>query len=578
MILQALKSYYDRLAADPKSDIAPQGWAKMEIHFVLVINHQGVLVQIEDTREYHEKSLRGKVYLVPQPIKRSSGVASNLLWDSMTYVTDVIKTEGRNEEEIQKAGRRSIEQHVAFIQKVEGTLRDSVKKRACLKFLTAVDEPMLNQFAIWKEIVRTNANLAIRFVGDLYLYCQDEDVTSVYPATDTASDKHRCLVTGNLDTTSQLHTAIKGVYGAQSVGANIVSFNLDPFRSYGKKQGGNAPIGEQAMFAYTTALNTLLARESRQRMQIGDASTVFWSEKESAFESDFQQMFSEPPKDDPHANSQCIRSLFDSPKTGEYYNSKEPNIFYVLGLSPNAARLSIRFWLVGNIAEFALHIRQHFEDLRITKSAFEPEFYSIWRLLLQTAPKGKSENIPPNLSGDFMQAILLGTPYPHSLLVGVVRRIKSDSEARVNAVRASLIKAYLNRLLRCHPNPDEKELQMALDVDQASIGYQLGRLMATLEKIQEEANPVLNSTITDRYYGAACSTPVTVFGTLMRLMRYHMEKLETVGRKVYFEKLVGEITGHISEFPAHLGLYEQGKFAVGYYHQKQAFYTKKDSE
>jgi len=177
-----------------------------------------------------------------------------------------------------------------------------------------------------------------------------------------------------------------------------------------------------------------------------------------------------------------------------------------------------------------------------------------------------------------MQAILLGTPYPHSLLVGVVRRIKSDSEARVNAVRASLIKACLNRLLRCHPNPDEKDLQMALDVDQASIGYQLGRLMATLEKIQEEANPGLNSTITDRYYGAACSTPVTVFGTLMRLMRYHMEKLETVGRKVYFEKLVGEITGHISEFPAHLGLYEQGKFAVGYYHQKQAFYTKKDSE
>jgi len=242
MILQALKGYYDRLAADPKSDIAPHGWAKVEIPFVLVINLQGALVQIEDTREYHEKSLRGKVYLVPQPIKRSSGVASNLLWDSMTYVTGVIRTEGRNKAEIQKAGRRAVEQHIAFIQKVEGTLRDSVKKSACLEFLTAVDEPMLNQFAIWKDIVRTNANLAIRFVNDLCLYCQDKDVTSVYPVTNTGSDKHRCLITGNLDATSQLHTAIKGVYGAQSVGANIVSFNLDPFQSYGKKQGENAPI------------------------------------------------------------------------------------------------------------------------------------------------------------------------------------------------------------------------------------------------------------------------------------------------------------------------------------------------
>jgi len=578
MILQALKSYYDRLAADPKSDIAPQGWAKVEIPFILVINQQGTLVQIEDTREQREKSLRGKVFLVPQPIKRSSGVASNFLWDSMTYVTGVIKTEGRKKEEIQKATRRAIEQHVSFIHKVETTLYDSAKKRACLQFLNAVDESMLNQFSIWNDVVRANANLAIRFENDLYLYCQDKGVTSVYPSEETVLEKHRCLITGDLDITSQLHTAIKGVNGAQSVGANIVSFNLGPFQSYGKKQGENAPIGEKAMFTYTTALNTLLAHDSRQRMQIGDASTVFWSEKESTFETEFQQIFSEPPKDDPHANTQCIRSLFESPKTGEYYATNESNTFFILGLSPNAARLSIRFWLVGEISEFASNIRQHFEDLKIDKPLYEPEFYSIWRLLIQTAPQGESKNIPPNISSDLMHAILRGTPYPQSLLTGVIRRIKSDSETRVDAVRASLVKACLNRSLRCHPKVDEKELQMALDIDQASIGYQLGRLMATLEKIQEEANPGLNSTITDRYYGAACSTPVTVFGTLMRLMRYHMDKLGTSGRKIYFEKLIGEITGHISEFPAHLGLYEQGKFAVGYYHQKQAFYTKKDSE
>jgi len=578
MILQALTSYYDRLSADPHSDIASPGWAKVEIPFILVINQSGALVGIEDTREKGENGLHGKLFIAPQPVKRSSGIAANLLWDTMAYVTGLIKTEGLGKEEREKASSRAAEQHNAFMQRIAMTLRESPKKQACLRFLSVVDNSMVREFDQWDDIIRANANLGIRFQDDLHLYCQDEDVTSVYPSDNDEAEKQRCLVTGELDTVSQLHTAIKGVYGAQSVGANIVSFNLDPFVSYGKKQGANAPIGEKAMFAYTTALNTLLARGSRQRMQVGDASTVFWSEKESTFESDFYQIFAEPPKDDPHANSQCIRSLFDAPKTGEFYAEDESSSFFVLGLSPNAARLFIRFWLVGQIAEFASNIRQHFEDLKIAKPSFEPEFYSLWRLLIQTAPQGKSENIPPNVSGEFMQAILRGTPYPHALLSGVVRRVKSDSDVRVNAARAALIKACLNRLLRYHPNPGEKELQMALDSEQVSIGYQLGRLMAALEKIQEEANPGLNATITDRYYGAACSTPVTVFGTLMRLMRYHMNKLDSKGRKIYFEQLIGEITSHILEYPAHLNLNEQGKFAVGYYHQKQAFYTKKESE
>ena len=578
MILHALKSYYDRLAADPKSDIAPEGWAKVEIPFVLVIDGQGKLVQVEDTREMQDKKLRAKPFLVPQGVKKAAGIAANLLWDSAVYVTGCYNTDGLDASVIEKAAKRAPDQHKAFIARIVEALPDSPKRQACLKFLTTIDEQQLAQFGVWAEIKQSNANLSIRFTDDLYLYCQDEEVKSVYPQKHADSVEKVCLITGKLDTPSRLHTAIKGVYGAQSVGANIVSFNLSSFLSYGKKQGENAPVGESAMFAYTTALNTLLARDSRQRMQIGDASTVFWSERKSTFESDFSQIFSEPPKDNPNANTQCVRSLFDAPKTGEYFAENQGNTFFVLGLSPNAARLSIRFWLVGDISEFAECIRQHFEDLSIQKPSSEPEYYSLWRLLLQTAQQSKSENIPPNISGDFMQAVLLGTPYPQSLFQGVLRRIKSDSEHRLNPVRASLVKAYLNRKMRYHPESGEKELQMALDIDQTSIGYQLGRLMATLEKVQEEANPGLNSTITDRYYGSACSTPVTVFGTLMRLMRYHMDKLGLSGRRVYFEKLIGEITSHISEFPAHLGIYEQGKFAVGYYHQRQAFYTKKDSE
>ena len=578
MILHALKNYYDRLSADPDSDIAPEGWAKVEIPFVLVIDGQGKLIQVEDTREMLDKKLRAKSFLVPQGVKKASGIAANLLWDSAVYVTGCYNTDGPDASVIEKVAKRAPLQHKAFIERIEETLPDSPKRQACLKFLTAIDEQQLAQFGVWEEIKQSNANLSIRFADNLHLYCQDEEVKSIYPTKDRESAEKVCSVTGKLDIPSRLDTAIKGVYGAQSVGANIVSFNLSSFSSYGKKQGDNAPVGESTMFAYTTALNTLLAKDSRQRMQIGDASTVFWSERKSTFESDFSQIFSEPPKDNPHANTQCVRSLFDAPKTGEFLTENQGNKFFVLGLSPNAARLSIRFWLVGEISDFAECIRQHFEDLSIQKPTSEPEYYSLWRLLLQTAQQGKSENIPPNISGDFLQAVLLGTPYPQSLLQGVLRRIKSDCGHRVNPVRASLIKAYLNRLMRYHPESGGKELQMALDIDQTSIGYQLGRLMATLEKVQEEANPNLNSTITDRYYGAACSTPVTVFGTLMRLMRYHMDKIGMSGRRIYFEKLIGEITSHFSEFPAHLGIYEQGKFAVGYYHQRQAFYTKKDSE
>jgi CRISPR-associated protein Csd1 len=381
-----------------------------------------------------------------------------------------------------------------------------------------------------------------------------------------------------MDSISNLHTAIKGVYGAQSSGANIVSFNLSPFSSYGKQQGENAQVGEKAMFAYTTALNTLLGKNSKQRMQIGDASTVFWAGRNNQFEEDFFKFFSEPLKDDPNANTQCIRSLLDSPKTGEFYADSCKDSFYVLGLSPNAARISIRFWFEGTVEGFSKKIREYFEDLAIVKSPNEPEYYSIWRLLVNIAVQGKSENIPPNISADFMRAILLGTPYPQSLLQMTVRRIKNDSEHRVTSIRAALIKAILNKNSRIYKKQNEKELSMSLDIDQPSIGYQLGRLFSVLTKIQEEANPGINSSIADRYYGAACSTPVSVFGTLMRLMRHHLSKIGSTGRRIQLERQVNEIMSHIDEFPAHLNLQEQGKFAVGYYHQRQAFFTKKEIE
>jgi CRISPR-associated protein Csd1 len=386
-------------------------------------------------------------------------------------------------------------------------------------------------------------------------------------------------VTGKSAEVKTLHTAIKGVYGAQTMGANIVSFNLDAFRSYGKSQGQNAPIGVESEFAYTTALNTLLRRESKQRLLIGDATTVFWAKEQTVFESDFTAFFEEPQKSNPDSGTQKIRALFESLHSGVYLESDGTIPFYILGLSPNASRISIRFWQEGTVSDFALRIKQYFEDFSITKPAREPEYYSVWRILVNVATQDKSENIPPNLAGDFMRSILTGTPYPATLLQAALRRIKSDTEHRVKPVRAALIKAYLNRYYQAHPNQKFKEVETELDKQQPSIGYNLGRLFAALEKIQEEANPGINATIRERFYGAACATPVTVFPNLLRLKNHHLAKMENKGRVVNLERLLGEIIGKFNDFPAHLTLQEQGHFAIGYYHQRQAFFSKKeDSE
>ncbi|AEV30965.1 CRISPR-associated protein Cas8c/Csd1, subtype I-C/DVULG [Sphaerochaeta pleomorpha str. Grapes] len=581
MILQALSEYYYRLDGNGKDLIAPLGWEKKEIPFIFVLDEQGSLLNVEDTREGEGNKKLAKTFLVPQGVKKTSGVAANLLWDTVGYVTGYLDTKKMSETQAKKKIERLPKEHQAFIERIETELIDSPKKSALIHFLHSISLDDLRSFPCWEEIAVVNPNVSFRFSQDLQLYCQNNEVkkalAKIEPKKNDATQQV-CLVSGEKDSICTLHTAIKGVYGAQSSGANIVSFNLSPFNSYGKKQGENAPISEKAMFTYTTALNTLLGKNSKQRMQIGDASTVFWAGRMNQFEKDFLKFFAEPSKDDPNANTQSIRSLMDSPKTGEYYADSCEDPFYVLGLSPNAARISIRFWFNGIVSDFSKRIRVYFEDLAIVKPPNEPEYYSIWRLLVNIAVQGKSENIPPNISSDFMRSILMGTPYPQSLLQMTLRRIKNDGENRVPPVRAALLKAILNRNLRLYPKQNQKELDMSLDIDQPSIGYQLGRLFSTLTKIQEEANPGINASIADRYYGSACSTPVSVFGTLMRLMRHHLAKIENPGRRIQLERQINEIVSHIDEFPAHLNLNEQGRFAVGYYHQRQAFFTKKETE
>lgn len=572
MILQALVDYYDRKANDPESGIAPQGWERKELPFLIVIDRDGKLVNVENTQEMEGKKKRAKSFLVPQSEKRASGIKPNFLWDNVEYVVGkVCKGKESRVAEQHKAFKERLEKH-AGIPAIDSVL-------AFLARPTIQEE--LEAFPAWADAADTNAFVSFKLVGQLEPVFRDKEVMRIVDSPDDKGvDRQACLVSGTQDVLATLHPAIKGVQGTNTTGGNIVSFNFPAACSFGKSQGANAPVGETTAFKYTTALNTLLGKDSKQKMTVGDATMVFWSEKKHRFENDFAS-FLQDNKDDPDQLTEAVTTLFQSIHDGAYTQDKEDTRFYILGLAPNSARISIRFWHVGTIAQMANSIATYFDDLSIAHGPAVQDHLSLWRLLVSVAAQGKTENIPPKLAGDVMRSILGNLPFPESLLQATVQRTKIDNNIFYEYSRAKLIKACLNRKWRVRNPNNERSLNMSLDKDNINIGYRLGRLFATLERIQQDANPGINATIRDKFYAAASSTPATVFGNLMRLKNHHLSKIENPGRVIFFEKLLGEIIYQsedepgITAFPAHLSLADQGQFAIGYYHQKQDFFSKK---
>lgn len=577
MILQALTAYYERMTAEGGSGFASEGFEKKEMPFLIVLDRGGKFVDLQDTREGEGKKRRGRAFTVPKGVKKTSGIAANLLWDTPTYVV------GRPRPDPKKNAAellaRAEEQRACFLAKIKSRFPMPIPDegvRAVLAFLEKGDFAALFAHPSWDEAEKSGTNLTFKLDGEPGLVCQRPVVIDALATKDTmgagSAERQTCLVSGKEDRPVRLHTSIKGVWGSQSSGANIVSFNLSAFRSFAKEQGLNAPVGEKAEFAYTTALNALLSKGSRQRLQVGETSTVFWAEKQSVLEDVFADLFGEPAKENPDQINQAIHALFDAPKAGVSPLDQDYTRFYVLGLAPNAARIAVRFWQAGTVGETVRHIRQHFDDCAIVHGPNQPRYLSLFRLLVSTAAQEKSENIMSNLAGDFMKSILAGTPYPQTLLSTAVRRCRAERE--ITHPRAALIKAVLARETR-YRKQNKKEVGMGLDVTNTNPGYRLGRLFAVLEKIQEEASPGINATIRDRFYGSASGTPVAAFPHLMKLKNHHLAKLENRGRAVNLEKIVGEIMEGINDFPTHLSLQDQGRFAVGYYHQRQDFFKKK---
>ncbi len=568
-ILQALAGHYARLVAN--GEAPDYGYSREPVSYAIVLSPDGETVDVIDMRDTSGRIPRPSVRPVPQSVTRSSNVVSNFLWDKTAY------TLGMKLDRDTKQSIPAEREHAAFKELHENLLAGTGDEglKALKSFLDRWHpknypslqhaDDMLDSnivFRLDSEQGFLHQRLAARSVWKDYLAGQD-NTTGL------------CLVSGEQAPIERLHPKIKGVRGAQSSGASMVSFNLDAFTSFGRKQGANAPVSQRAAFAYTTALNTLLARGSARRIQVGDASTVFWAatagnEARATAAEDLFSMLAEPPTDAEEALK--VGDKLSAVAAGRPLVDVEPELdentrFYVLGLAPNAARLSVRFWHADSIGAIARRISEHWRDLRLDPPPWTTP-PGAWRLLYETAVQRKSDNIPPNLGGALMRSILTGGRYPHSLFAAVVARMRADRD--ITAARAAICKACL---ARDHRFGFEKEdVPVSLNPNETNQAYRLGRLFAVYEGVQHTALGNVNTTIKDRFFGAASATPASVFPLLERNSTNHLATLRKGGKgglAHWFEQEIDSIfDGLDASFPRSLRLEDQGRFAIGYHHQR----------
>ena len=580
MILASLARYYRRLAAEtdemgnPK--VPPYGFSEEKIGWILVLDKEGRLKDVIPHLS-EDKKPQPKYMSVPKVGgSDSNSIKPKFLWGNSQYILGITAKETKDPSRTTRCYNSFRSYHL-------GLLKDSQDEGllALRKFLETWQPDMFQNQPCKKEILDTN--MVFKLSGTSGYIHQRKDALKLWIQeieNEEITDGF-CLISGEQSKIAEKHPVIKGVNGGKAE-QMIVSFNKEAFASFGKEQGANAPVSEQSAFAYTTALNYLLRRENNHCLTIGDASTVFWAEADDnataqAAEGFFAQVFTPP--DDEQESAKVFKVLEQMGKgrpLQEIAPELSPNTrFYILGLAPNAARISVRFWLDTTFGQLAENLAQHWQDLALEPCAWKTP-PSIWRLLLQTAVLGKSENISPVLAGEMTRAVICGTPYPLSLLSQLITRIRADGD--VNGLRVAMMKAVLERRFR--KGFIEEGVPMSLNNESPNRAYLLGRLFAVLERIQYQALGELNAGIADRYYGSASAVPFSVFPRLLSGAKHHLSRLrkDKAGMAVNLDKDLGEIIAKLPEtFPRHLSIDEQGRFAIGYYHQKQSYFAKKET-
>lgn len=584
MILQALVKHYENLVEEEK--VSKQGWCSAKVSYEIELSKEGeikniICLKIEEERG-KKTVIRPQNLLVPEMVTRSSGVSANFLCDNAKYLLGISQEKDeKNKKRAEECFLAARDKHLSLLNHAEGEMAKAI----CLFFqkwkpAKAMEYPKISEN--WEDI--TDGGNLIFGMGTHYAQ-DDMQIKRIWDNRKMEINQEAkgiCLVTGEQEEISRIHRGIKGVPGAQSSGAALVSFNAPSFESYGKEQSYNAPVGKYAEFAYTTALNYLLS-DRKYSLQIGDTMVVFWAE---SGKTDYQDAFlecMEPPID----NQEELKGLFERIQEGKPIIIKGNELnpeqrFFILGLAPNAARLSVRFFYENSFGKILTNISEHYKRMEIIKPKWEENQYlGVQEMLFETVNKKSTDKKPiSNMATMTFRAILSGDRYPARLYSDTLIRIRAEQdEKKLSWKRMSIIKTYLIHNYKWK----EGENYMGLNEESNDIAYVLGRLFSVLESIQADANPGIQATIRDRYFNSACGTPASVFPVLIKLKNSHMKKIgrEKEGTKKYYEKLFADIMWKINEqegFPKRLSLEEQGKFALGYYHQIQKKYEKREEK
>lgn len=564
-VLQSLDKYYDRMAE--RGDADPPGYSRKSIDLCIWLNADGSIANVNDLNDYTGKKPVARRLTVPQEVVRTSGVSSNFLWDKTAYALGISKDKDK------KSIRYAEKEHEAFkllhTERLANT--DDPGLRALLAFLAAwTPEKFESDARFTTEML--DKNVVFGLAGGKLEYLHDRPAArALITAPREVWKTAVCLVTGIEAPIERLHPSIQGVDGAQSSGARLVSYNADAFTSYGADSGANAPTSELAAFRYGTALNRLLDRGSSNRLKIGDATVAFWADAEGVGEAaaaESEILFGalmEPPSDT--AEAEKIRANLSEIAKSRPLKEIDPKLepttrFHILGLSPNAARLSVRYWMTDEFGKLAEKLARHYEDISIEPAPWGGRLPSIRFLLIKTtALMEKPENVPPHLAGELTRAVLEGLPYPRAMLTAAIMRLRAGDPSHTGW-HAAIIKACINR-------SEKEKLPVSRNPDYPQTAYQLGRLFAVLEAAQYAALGRVNASIVDRYYGAASATPARVFGPLLRNVRNHVSDATKRGKGKWIEARLNEIMSKLDpNLPKTLKLEDQGRFAVGYYHER----------
>lgn len=572
MILQSLVRLFEDLVQNGK--LSRPGWSQVKISYALCLGLDGtleyVVPQLQEVSSGKKIVLRPRIMNLPAPVTRSSGIQPNFLWDNSSYLLG-IDEKGKPERS------RSCFQACA---RLHHQLLDQVSSPAATAIVRFFDtwqpekareHPALAETL--EEILK-GGNLCFRIDGQ---FAQDDPLIQEAwdrSYSDIQGELQQCLITGNQDVIEPVHPFIKGVYGAQSSGASIVSFNAPAFCSYGKEQSLNAPVGKYAAFAYTSALNYLLSdRDNVHR--IGDTSVVCWAEGAQT-EYTLLANYAIYGMEESPFSEEDLRAAVKSIAAGlpcEQMHLDPQRSFYILGIAPNAARLAVRFFYRNTFGQFLRNVNNHHARMKIVGSKYD--FFPLWAMLRETVNPNTSDKSPsPVMSGAVARAIFSGTAYPAALLEATMLRIRAERE--ITPGRAAILKAYYlkNPSSQC----PKEVLTVSLNPNSTNIPYTLGRLFAIYEAVQEAANPGINATIKDKYFGSAAATPGIIFPILDNLCQKHLRKLES-GYRIFYDRQIGQIKDVLGEtYPLRLSLPEQGSFNLGYYHQKQARYTKREEQ